>query len=162
MLKIYPNKYWVSFPYGYFNPQLLREHRQKISSPKNFLITHRGQTPEQGVHTSFSFGKEEFVRFRRQLRKGTGQFTNEVDEDGIPRTKLPIEERYSARWFNLEDVFVNMKAENQIEIKEFYDLSSWQGYRNYLSSELASTVTRPPEWLIKFKEFGSIALDRTD
>ena len=55
-----------------------------------------------------------------------------------------------------------MEAENSLEVKEFYDLSSWDKYRNYLSSELASETTRPPEWLMKFKEFGSIALDRKD
>ena len=161
---IYPNKYWVSFPYGYFNPQLLREHRQKISSPKNFYVTHKGQTPEQGIHTSFSFGKEEFVRFRRQIRKGTGKFTSDEDEDGIPRTKLPLEERYSGRWFDLKDVFINLdnSSDNSIEVKEFYDLSSWQKYRNYLLSDLAEQTTRPPEWLIKFSEFGSISLDRID
>ena len=157
---IYPNKYWVSFPYGYFNPELLREHRQKISSPKNFLITHKGQSPDQGVHTSFSFGKDEFVKFRRQIRKGTGTFTDEVDEDGIPRTKLPIEKRYSARWFNLESVFIDLNTENTLEVEEFYDLSSWEKYRNYLSSDLAEQTTRPPEWLIKFSAFGSISLDR--
>lgn len=161
---IYPNKYWVSFPYGLFDPELLRKHRPKISSPKNFYITHNGQTPSQGIHTSFSFGKDEFIRFRRQIRKGTQQFTNEVDEDGIPRNKLPLAERYSARWFGLEDVFIDLdvKQDNSLEIEEFYDLSSWEGYRNYLSSELSSRTIRPPEWLMKRKEFGSIALDRTD
>ena len=114
------------------------------------------------MHTSFSFGKDEFIRFRRQIRKGTGTFTSEVDKNGLPNKKLPIEERYSARWFGLEQVFTNLQAENSIEVEKFYDLSSWTKYRNYLSSELASKTTRPPEWLIKSKEFGSIALDRTD
>ena len=161
---IYPNKYWVSFPYGYFNPQLLREHRPKISSQDNFYITHHGKTTEQNIHTSFSFGKDEFVRFRRQIRKGTKQFANEVDEDGIPRTKLPLEERYSARWFDLQDVFVGLDntKTNSLEVEYFYDISTWEGYRNYLSSELAQETQRPPEWLMKFKEFGSIALDRLD
>jgi len=161
---IYPNKYWVSFPYGLFDPELLRKHRQKISSPKNFYITHNQQTVEQGIHTSFSFGKDEFIRFRRQIRKGTQQFTNEVDADGIPRNKLPLAERYSARWFGLEDVFIDLDIEetNSLELDEFYDLSSWDNYRNYLSSELSSRIIRPPEWLMKQKEFGSIALDRTD
>ena len=161
---IYPNKYWVSFPYGYFNPEILRKHRQKISSSKNFYVTHNKQTPEQGIHTSFSFGKDEFIRFRRQIRKGTGQFTNQLDDDGIPRTKLSLEERYSARWFDLKDVFIDLdnSESNSIEISQFYDLSSWQNYRNYLSSKLASETTRPPEWLMKFKEFGSISLDRKD
>jgi hypothetical protein len=154
----------VSFPYGYFDPQLLREHRPKISSPKNFYVTHKGQTPEQGLHTSFSFGKDEFIRFRRQIRKGTGAFTNEVGSNGIPNKKLPIEERYSARWFEIEDIFIDLdnNANNSIEIDEFYDLSSWDNYRNYLSSELAQQTQRPSETIMKQKEFGSIALDRLD
>ena len=161
---IYPNKYWVSFPYGLFDPELLRKHRPKISSPKNFYITHNGQTPSQGIHTSFSFGKDEFIRFRRQIRKGTGEYTNELDEDGIPRNKLPLAERYSARWFGLEDVFIDLDVEegNSLEIEEFYDLSSWDKYRNYLSSELSSRIIRPSDRIMKQKEFGSIALDRTD
>jgi len=161
---IYPNKYWVSFPYGYFDPELLRKHRPKISSQKNFYITHKSQTPAQNLHTSFSFGKDEFIRFRRQIRKGTKMFANSVGEDGIPNQKLPISEQYSARWFELQDVFIDLDqtTENSIEIEEFYDLSTWQGYRNYLSSELASRTQRPPHWLLKSKEFGSIALDRTD
>jgi hypothetical protein len=161
---IYPNKYWVSFPYGLFDPELLRKHRQKISSPKNFYITHNGHTPSQGIHTSFSFGKDEFIRFRRQIRKGTGEYTNELNEQGIPKIKLPIEERFSARWFGLEDVFIELdnKKENSLEVENFHDLSSWQGYRNYLSSPFSETLKRPPEWLMKFSEFGSISLDRTD
>ena len=91
-------------------------------------------------------------------------FANSVGEDGIPNQKLPISEQYSARWFELQDVFIDLdvSTENSIEIEEFYDLSTWQGYRNYLSSELSSKTIRPPDWLIKFKEFGSIGLDRTD
>ena len=161
---IYPNKYWVSFPYGYFDPELLREHRPKISSPKNFYVTHNGQTPAQGIHTSFSFGKDEFVRFRRQIRKGTGTYSSELNEKGIPNKKLPYDERYSARWFGLEDVFIDLDntKSNSIDIQEFYDLSSWDNYRNYLSSELSSRTKRPPTWLMKRTEFGSIGLDKDE
>jgi len=53
-------------------------------------------------------------------------------------------------------------TDNSLEIEEFYDLSSWQGYRNYLSSPFSQETKRPPEWLMKRSEFGSIALDRTD
>ena len=91
-------------------------------------------------------------------------FANEVDENGIPNRMLPIEERYSARWFHLEDVFIELdnQVDNSIEIDEFFDLSSWDNYRNYLSSELAKNTQRPSEHVLKFKEFGSISLDRID
>ena len=51
---------------------------------------------------------------------------------------------------------------NSLDVEEFYDLSSWEIYRNYLSSNLADQTSRPPDWLIKFSEFGSISLDRMD
>ena len=65
---------------------------------------------------------------------------------------------------NLENVFIDLDNtnENSLEVEEFYDLSSWEKYRNYLSSPFSETVKRPPEWLMKFSEFGSIGLDRTD
>ena len=67
-------------------------------------------------------------------------------------------------WFDLEDVFVELdnQMDNSIEIDEFFDLSSWERYRNYLSSELAQNTQRPSERIMKQKEFGSIALDRSD
>ena len=52
--------------------------------------------------------------------------------------------------------------DNSIEIEEFFDLSSWDNYRNYLSSDLAQKTHRPSEKIMKKKEFGSIALDRLD
>ena len=156
-----PDKYYVSFPYGIFDPKELRPLRSKISSSQNFFVGKISDLKNLNHHTSFTFGKEEFVRFRREIRKGTGQFKN---SEGIPTEKLPIEERYSARWFGLKDVFIDLdnNKDNSIEIEKFYDLSSWENYRNYLSSDLALKTSRPPEWLMKFKEFGSIALDRTD
>ena len=49
-----------------------------------------------------------------------------------------------------------------MEIDQFYDLSSWDNYRNYLSSDLAQQTQRPSETIMKQKEFGSIALDRLE
>ena len=104
------------------------------------------------------------MRFRRQIRKGTGTYSSELNEKGIPNKKLPYDERYSARWFGLEDVFIDLDntKSNSIDMQEFYDLSSWDNYRNYLSSELSSRTKRPPTWLMKRTEFGSIGLDKDE
>ena len=51
---------------------------------------------------------------------------------------------------------------NSIEIDEFFDLSSWDKYRNYLSTDLAQKTQRPSERIMQKKEFGSIALDRLE
>ena len=109
-----PDKYYVSFPYGVFPVEEIREHRKIISSKKNFYVASGGKTIQNNYYTSFTFGKDEFVKYRRNIRqKGTGLYTMDVvDERGIPRSKLPIEKRYSARFFNLEDVFTDLDIED--------------------------------------------------
>ena len=152
-----PDKYFVSFPYGLYNPTILRG---KISSAHNFYVTHKEKTLEHNLPLSFTFGKEEFIRFRQQVRKGTGQYKNIVEEgDLAPRQKLPLHERYSARWFDINDVFVDLDItqDNFVNIEEFYDLRSWQEYKNYLSSELSDVIRRPKN--MKYSEFNRIGLD---
>ena len=54
------------------------------------------------------------MKYRRVIRKeGTGMYTSEVlDERGIPRSTLPIEQRWSARYFELEKVFRELDLED--------------------------------------------------
>ena len=54
---------------------------------------------------------------------------------------LPIEERYSARWFGLEDVFIELdnQMDNSIEIDEFFDLSSWEKIETIYHQSLRKT-----------------------
>ena len=65
---IAPNKYYVSFPYGYIKPSQLREHRKIISSSKNIYLSYEGKTMKDNLFTSFTFGKDEFLEFRRKRR----------------------------------------------------------------------------------------------
>jgi hypothetical protein len=155
-----PDKYYVSFPYGMFNPTILREFRRKISSANNFYLTHNGMSPENNIPTSFTFGKDEFVRFRRKVREGTGEHINFVEEGKLaPTEKLPLEERYSARWFDLKDVFIDLgiKQDNSVDTDEFYDLRTWAEYKNYLSSDLSTVIRRPKH--MKSSEFHRVGLD---
>lgn len=155
-----PDKYFVSFPYGMYNPMILREYRRKISSANNFYVTHNNMSVGDNIPCSFTFGKDEFVHFRRQVRKGTGEFTNFVEEGRLgPSNRLPFEERYSARWFDLKDVFVDLDIgeDNSIETDEFYDLRRWEEYKNYLSSGLSNIIKRPK--YMKYSEFHRVGVD---
>ena len=158
-----PDKYYVSFPYGLFDPEELRPLRQKIATMDNFYISNKGETVENNHYCSFTFGKEEFIEYRRNIRKGTGAYTTEiVDERGIPRSKLPIEQRWSARFFGLNDVFTGVSLENSefYDAVDFHNLGNWKHYRKYLASELAESIKRPSKELFSYKEFNRIAIDR--
>ena len=161
-----PDKYYVSFPYGVFPVEEVREHRKLISSKKNFYVLNNSEHVGHGHYTSFTFGKDEFVKYRRNIRqKGTGMYTmDKVDDRGIPRGILPVEERYSARFFDINEVFEadDIAESNTLEVTKFKNVSSWQQYRDYMSSDLSEIVARPWQGIMKYREFNPIGVDVED
>jgi hypothetical protein len=157
-----PDKYYVSFPYGIFDPKILQKQRTLIRSGKNFFISHNKKTVQDNMYCSFTFGKEEFIRYRRNIRKGTGRYTSKLNENGYPSEYLPIEERWSARFFELDEVFTDndFGSSNLCEITEFYNLNNWNLYKKYIFSEFSSTMERPPKGMFSYKEFNSIAKNK--
>ena len=158
-----PDKYYVSFPYGIFDPRPISKLRKTIKTKQNFYVRHNNQTVRDNNYTSFTFGKEEFIIYRRNIRRGTGAYTTDVtDKRGIPRSMLPIEERWSARFFDLQDVFTGVNHENSnfYDAPDFHNLGSWQDYRSYIKSELSETIKRPSKDLFSYREFNRIAIDR--
>ena len=158
-----PDKYYVSFPYGIFDPRPIGKLRKVIKRKQNFYVRHNNMTVRDNNYTSFTFGKEEFIIYRRNIRKGTGAYTTEItDERGIPRSKLPIEQRWSARFFSLGDVFTGISHENSnfYDAPDFHNLGNWSDYRNYVSSDLALNIKRPSKELFSYREFNRIGIDR--
>ena len=160
-----PDKYYVSFPYSIYPIEEIREYRKKISSRKNFYVSFGGNTVQNNKFMSFTFGKEEFIKYRRIIRKeGTGLYTSELNEKGMPHTKLPIEERWSARFFELKQVFTDLDLENAtvFEPSWYCDLGSWADYKQFLASEESALIKRPWERILKYREFNPIGVDRED
>ena len=158
-----PDKYYVSFPYGIMDPRELKQARRKIKSKKNFYVVSNGETVQDNNFLSFTFGKEEFVIYRRNVRKGTGMYTSEeFNEWGAPTSKLPIEERWSARYFQPKDVFVGVDTSDGtlFETNAFYNLECWESYREYMQSDLSRDTQRPTKELFAYREFNRIASDR--
>ena len=161
---IKPDKYYVSFPFSVFNSFDLRQHRRKIRSKNNFYVTKNGLSVEDNLYASFTFGKEEFVKYRRIIRqKGTGMYdrSSPKDERGIHTERLPIEERYSARHFDLQDVFIDLDVseDNSVEPSWYYDIGSWEEYCEFLGTEESKKIKRPNPIVMGYREFNKIGLD---
>jgi hypothetical protein len=158
-----PDKYYVSFPYGLFDPRPLGKMRNQIKNKNNFYVRSCGQTVKDNFYSSFTFGKEEFVIYRRNVRKGTGMYTTEVvDKRGLPRSRLPIEKRWSARFFDLKDVFYGTddNGASYYDVKVFHNINNWNNYKKYMKSDLADNICRPTKELFAYREFNKIAVDR--
>ena len=160
-----PDKYYVSFPYGVFDPRELRPFRKKISSPKNFFLTFFENSLLNNSYTSFSFGKEDFINFRRRVREGSGTYApGHYNENGTPNKRLPLEERYSARFFELKDVFIDFAQESSVQFQpsSFYNVGSWENYRNFMMSDLAKNLFRPSSDIMTYREFNRVGADRNE
>jgi hypothetical protein len=132
-----PDKFYTAFPYGVYDVKFLREHRKTILNEEGFFVSYNGETVKDGHYLGFCFNPEEFKEYRRHLRTtSTGGY--EPSEPGeFPTDKLPLEERYSARFFSLDKVFGigDTSGANVACVYDYYNIDSWEGLRNYLGSD---------------------------
>jgi len=132
-----PDKYFISFPMGIHNIYALRPLRQQISNmEQNFFLTHEGASVLDNVPLSFTMTGPDFIQCRRQVNSlTTREYYN--TEEQYPSEKLPIEERWSARYFDFDTVFshVDMTSAIQHSVEWYYDISQWEHYCAFLGSE---------------------------
>jgi len=105
-----PDKYFVSFPYGLYDPTTLRKKRHMLRSSKSYVVSHNGKSIVDGLHTAFTFDRDVFVYARREVRK----YKTELDE-----------------------IFksVILDEPTEIEIPWYHQIDSWENYREYQASE---------------------------
>ncbi len=138
-----PSKYYVSFPHGYFPAHQLREHRKIINSKKNCYITSHGTSVKDGNFSSFTFGKDDWLEFRRVIRKGTGfRVPGSKPEDNL---RLDPSEMWSARFFGVEKVFepLDLEKSHEIKIDYYFNIRSWAEYLDFLNASRGFTIKRP-------------------
>ena len=151
---VIPDRYYVAFPYGIYDPELVIPYRTKISSKKDFHISFEGKTVKDNEYLGFTFDAEDFKEARRVIRKeGTGEFP----EYNSP-VRLPVEERWSARFFELDKVFKCVKmGDTNLELSWYYNIGSWEGLKIYLGSKYS--LDRPEGDVLGYHEWNLIGVD---
>ena len=154
-----PTKYYVSFPHSYFDPTQLREHRRIINSSQNVYITSNGLSVKDDFFASFTFGKDDWLEFRRVIRTGTGvrvPGTSYLDDE-----KLPPEERWSARWFSASKVFdpLDLSSAYEIPVEGFYNIRSWDEYTSFIAGSRRMTIKRPTKSILTGATYNKVAED---
>ena len=137
-----PNMFYAAFIFGAYNPRELVSERSVISSTNKFFLTHKGKSIKDGARLGFTFSWEEVKKINAYISsEGTGEWKaigKFVKGDRSAWSeRLPVEERYSARNFTLDEVFTTLEFENahSLEVSWFYDISSWEGYKKFMGSE---------------------------
>jgi hypothetical protein len=135
---ITPDKYYVSFPMSAYDIYSVREHRKIIKhKTNNLFLCYNGDTAKNNIPIAFTFTGEDFLQCRRSVNKQTTrEFLPPLPGDRYPSKKRPLNERWSARHFNLQKIFemVNETNATKVDLDWYHDLSTFDGYREYLGS----------------------------
>lgn len=158
---IIPDRFFVAFPTGIYDAEVLRASRKQISSGNRFYLTHEGKTIRDGLPLPFTFDGEDFKMFRRDVReKGTAGWYAPKEGEKYPTKRIPVEKRYSARHFSLDIVFGSaiMDKANKVEATWYHSLEGWTQYRKFLASEEAQYIERP-DYLLPVTKLNPIGTD---
>lgn len=161
-----PSKYYVSFPYGVYAPFSVKEHRQVISSKQSvFLQTPDGRTAKDGAYVGFSFDSYEYSEYRKSFLKAENRmWKNGKWENGkFTGERLPPEERFNGSKIPVSKFLENADIEEKkiSPLNWYYDISSWENYKLFLSSEESQHIRRP-KFGFKYSEFNPFAEDNLE
>ena len=149
-------KYYVSFPYGVYDPSVLRAHRKDISSTESFFLSFNGKTAIDGEYLGFTFDVDDYDKLSSEVReKSTGLYRDQERKE-----KLSLDERFSYRFFSVKDVFESLTLEDAKvqEVSNYYNVDSWQGYCDYIGDKNFN-IDRPKDSLLNYKEWNDIGID---
>ena len=156
-----PEKYYVSFPMSAYDIYDLRQYRKQINKKgTNFFLYFEDQSIKDNKQLAFTFTGEDFKQCRRQINKiTTREYLPPLPDQQYPTQKLPLEERWSARHFELRQVFekVSEKNANRVDLSWYYDISSWSGYSDFIGSNF--DINTPLNYLTKSHKHVKIPYD---
>ena len=121
-----PKKYYISFPYGVYDPRLIKSSKKEIMCTKeNFFVSYEGLTVCSGLPLGFTIFPEDWKKIRSTLKQNcTGGSLSQ-----------PLHERWSSKDFSLDKIFKHdmINTGKKIKIKNFSEISTWQNYLTALS-----------------------------
>ena len=136
---VLPTKYYVSFPYGIYNPDIVKKYRSAIRGRESFYLSHSGKTVRDNEYLGFTFNPEDWLKFKRNVKSQCSGGSQ----------SLPLHQRWSSKNFSLDRIFEveQVKLEKVVEIGDYYSLLSWENIKNYYKSDIR--IPRPSKMFMK-------------
>lgn len=149
-----PDKFYVSFPFGLFDPKEIRDNRFDIASNKPFFLTKQGKTALDNVHLSFTFNQDDLTRFVDNFKTLENNLSIDLD------TQF---EHFTTK-VDLDILFENQRKQNKVlfEPSWFYQIDNWLAYRNFMSKEETAKMRSPGKIYIHYSEWNPIAEDKDE
>ena len=112
---ITPYRYYVSLPYGIYNPRI-SEARSLVKQNESFFYTHKGSSALTGENMGFSFSVRQFKHCSYLFKK------------------INVKEQYTLDMVFGDDIMY--ENSDSIELEKYYDISSWDGYQKMMCDPL--------------------------
>jgi len=128
-----PDTYFISWPYGYYAPFFLREHRKTLRL-KPLLVSHDESTVKDGKYLSFTMTNEQLdALLVESVSTSSGMY--QFDANGN-RSLIPLDERFSYRKFDLKEVFSNLDFSDYVHtnIEDYNRIDNWVDYCSFLAN----------------------------
>jgi hypothetical protein len=125
---IAPEKFFCSFPYGIVDNESIRDNRGLLSSTENVIFSNNGKTVKDNLHLPFTFGAEDFFKCRDMVKH------RQAREWGDNR---------KGKHYDLSMIFEGLSIQHTVETSWFHDISSWDKYKQYMSSKECGIHERP-------------------
>lgn len=151
-----PEKFWISWPYGYSDPAVMRKFRKNLISD-DMVATHKGRSVRDNLFLGMTLDMNQIEQLVIESKtRSTGMWV----DPGTRRQKHSPDDRFSYRNFNLQKVFetLDFSAYQEISIDNYYDISSWIGYCKFLSEN--SSIKKPK--ILKYAEWNGVGVDEEE
>ena len=141
-----PSRYYVSFPYGVYQPWEVYKHRKRISNKKPFFVCHNGKTVRDGEYLGFTLDAEEYKTYVTNVKSSCTGGNKGISPD----------KRWSSRFFTIDKIFdSDIIDKEMLEVSWYHKIDSWEAYHNYMSSEESRLIKCPGKSLLKRTEYNS-------
>jgi len=151
-----PVKYYVSFPLGIFDHTEVYERRTIIKNNTPSYFSYKGKTIRDGYPISFSFSFNEWKIARDKIIKNANAmiYSEEAEAEGkyFPYVRAPVEERRKSLKYSLKDVFSEFPEGREVDVRNYFDLTSWGEYARLLNSDVGRSLYRPSDKVMYKRE----------
>lgn len=137
---VIPERFYCSFPYGIPDPYFILNQYANLSKKDKIVFTYNGKSVKDNLHVSFTFDAKDYFSCRDIVKQRD--------------IKHWEEHKLDASLYDLKTVFRGLDTDNasMIELPWFYDISTWDGYRQFLSSDHSKIFKRPTQFFTKYKK----------
>lgn len=136
---VLPTKYYVSFPYGIYNPSIVRDYRDMIRGSESFFLSRQDKTVRDNLYLGFTFFPDDWPKFKHHIK----------DQCSGGTRAIPAAERWSSKNFTLDKIFDIdvISIDNKVDVFEYYSLDTWDELQTYYASDMK--IPRPTRKFMK-------------